>query len=201
MIRFGPLLLAAFLLRISWAASGEAPPLTGELFQASGLEAVMAANLQKSTWSGDHLREVARNVGNLPEPAAAAVLWETAGAPPLIDPINLFANALSYPSPDIRSLAMSILVAEPGTDAKRLLLNTLVEEENENVIQAAVGGIAHLPLKQAVRGLMDIMFATGVRGFLVESASVELRRLTRSDVPDDASAWRDWWLDNEHLYN
>lgn len=188
-------LVAVFLLGVPVRAADDASA------PAISTEASMAENLPTRRWDADKLRDLARNINTLPDEVAAAGLWLAASAPPRVDTLSIYANALSSPSPQVKVIAVSILAAQSTDDARRLLMNTLALEQNPDVIQAVVQGLSHLPRKRAVRGLVDIMFLSGASGMVTDSAAEELRRLTKADIGNSTVDWRDWWLDNEHLFD
>lgn len=167
---------------------------------AAELEGLLANNLPRRDWDADKVREVARNIASLPGAVATEVIWAMASAPPQVNTVNFFGNALGSSSPEVRKTAASVLINEPSFDFRRLVLNMLATEKDEEVVRTIVQGFTHLPRNQAVNGLMDVMLVPGVPQEAVALAGTELRRLTRADVMDDPGAWRDWWLDNEDLY-
>lgn len=160
-----------------------------------------AENLPTTRWSAEKLRELSRNINSLPDEIAAEGLWLVASAPPRVDTLSIYANALTAPSEKVRAITASILASQNTDDARRLLMNTLALERDPGVVQAVVSGLAHLPRARAVRGLMDVMFLSGVTAMATDSAAEELRRLTRADVGNSPADWRDWWLDNESSYD
>lgn len=167
---------------------------------AAELESIAANNLPGRDWDADKVREIARNISSLPDPVAAEVLWAMVFAPPEVNTINFFSNALSAPSPELRKVAVSILTGDTSPDSRRLVLNMLSTEKDSEVIQTVVQGMTHLPRKQAVFGLIDIMLTPGAPNEAIRLTGAELRRLTRADVANDPGAWRDWWLDNEDSF-
>lgn len=168
---------------------------------AAALESSLANNLPGRDWDAEKVREIARNVATLPDAVAAEVIWSMAAAPPQVNTVNFFGNALGSSSPEVRKVAASVLIKEPSYDFRRLVLNTLATERDEDVIHTIIQGFTHLPRNQAVNGLIDVMLVPGVPQGAVALAGTELRRLTRADVMDDPGAWRDWWLDNEDQYH
>lgn len=188
------------LLSLCFASVARAAEGTRDFRDAAELESIAASNLPGRDWDADKVREIARNISTLPDSVAAEVLWAMVFAPPEVNTINFFSNALSAPSPELRKVAVSILTGDTSPDSRRLVLNMLATEKNSEVIQTVVQGMTHLPRKRAVFGLMDIMLVPGAPDEAVRLTGAELRRLTRADVADDPGAWRDWWLDNEDLF-
>lgn len=172
----------------------------GEMMEAESLANQALDILPRAKWDVDILREMARNIQNVPEPLAAEILWAAATAPTFIDTTNIFASAIASTSPVVRSVAASILVGSNSPDLKRLLINFVTTERREEIIKHIVQGMASKPRAAAVRSLMDIMFVTNIQGLVLEEATRELRRLTHADISANAGSWRDWWLDNEEKY-
>ncbi len=183
------------------AAAGERQMSPQEKARAAEHEAAAAENLPARRWEADKIRDLARNIAGLPDDVAAQALWLAATAPPRVDTINVFANALSAPSAPVRLVAVSLLAGGNTDDARRLLLNTLALEQNPAVVETIIKGLANLPRNRAVRSLMDVMFLPGATGMATDGAAEELRRLTRAEIGNGPVDWRDWWLDNEPLYD
>ncbi len=176
------------------------PPKTPAMLEALRLEERADETLPLARWSGEGIRELARSLDSLPEALAAEALCLVAAAPASIDTNVLFATALGSTSGDVRRLAASFLAGGISSDSRRFLLNTLSTERNPEIIHTIIQGMANLPLRRAVPGLMDVMYLPGEHPPVVEAAAEELRRLTGAGIADNAGDWRDWWLDNEGNY-
>lgn len=202
MIRPTP--MAAFAAVLIFAAgalsAAEGQPPSRDAVAAAAVERAAAENLPGSRWSMDKLRDLARNIAALPDDVAAEAIWLATSAPPRVDTVSIFANALSAPSVPVRIVAVSALASQNTDDSRRILMNTLALERNPEVVQAVIQGLAHLPRTVAVRGLMDVMFLPGASGMAMDSAAEELRRLTKAEIGNTPVDWRDWWLDNEQQY-
>lgn len=165
-------------------------------------EAMVANRLVESqaTWDADKLRALARQLNDLPASIACHALWQAAGAPQRFDTISLFVAALSSDSAEVRRQAGDLLVSFGTTDAMRMVYGHLDGERDPEVAKHIISGIASMPTRMAVRNLMEIMLRSGSQPAVIEAAAERLRQTTRARVSNNASAWRDWWLDNAHLY-
>ncbi len=200
------IILAVFLcvtitgIAVKGLAAEESPGRERDAGYYAAAEVVLSATSPAGIWDGEEIREAVRVVGTAPEAVASDLLWRIAAAPVGFDTTNFFATALRAETPAVRQVALSYLIAGGTDDSRRLLLNTLALEANPETVRLIVRGIASLPLNSAVRGLMDIMFLPGAKGLMIDEAASELRRLTRQTIPNHPGEWRDWWLDNEHIY-
>lgn len=199
MSRFFLMAAAVFAVSIPFGSAADNP--AAERTDAAVLAADAYAILPRSKWDVDVLRELSRNIADMPDLLAGEALWAVAKAPASYDTTNIFANAISAPSPVVRGIAASLLVGMKSSDLRRLLVNFITTERNDDIVKLVVRGIASKPRTSAVRLFMDIMKVPGVQGLVVEEATRELRRLTHADISPNAGAWRDWWLDNEDKYN
>ncbi len=182
------------------AAAGESSGRERDANYYAAAEVVLSAATPAGVWDADKIREAVRVIGAAPEVVASQLLWQISAAPPGVDTTNFYATALGAESLAVRQVALSYLITGGNADSRRLLLNTLALENNPDTLRLMVRGIGSLPLNAAVRGLMDIMYLPGAKGLLVEEAGSELRRLTRQTIPNHPTEWRDWWLDNEAVY-
>lgn len=153
-----------------------------------------------TVWDGEKLRDLSRKIATFPEPVAVRAVWMVAGAPVRFDTLPVLAAALSSPAPVVRMHAADVIIRAKTPDGHRLLLASLSSESDPTAITHIVSALATQGTIPSVRNMMDIMFEGGGRAPVVAAAAEQLRRLTRSNLPDNAGAWRDWWLDNEHLY-
>lgn len=188
----------AFLLLVSgpgFASAGEGMP-PGEF------EAAIAAMLMENQakWDADILRALVRRINELPDPVASRALWMAVGAPRRLDTMSLFVAALASGSPGVRRQAGDLLVNLGTADAMRMVYSHLDGEKDQEVVDHIIGGIAGMPTRAAVRSLMEIMLRPNVRPAVVEATADRLRKATRANVSNNASAWRDWWVDNAHFY-
>lgn len=182
------------------AGPGRASDLEG--MPPAEFEAMVAARLVegRAAWDAEKLRALAKQLNDLPDPVACHALWQAAGAPQRFDTISLFAAALSSGSAEVRRQAGDLLVSFGTADAMRMVYGHLDGEQDQDVAKHIISGIASMPTRMAVRNLMEIMIRTGSQPFVIEAAAERLRQTTRARVSNNASAWRDWWVDNSHLY-
>lgn len=192
-------LLLAFGMAVSPAPAGEGyrSPTPQE---AAGIEEKARDLLPLKRWDGEQIREFARMMPSLPESLVAEALWAAAVAPVGVDTDALFSAALSSSSPAIRGVAASLLSAGTSAESRRLLLNRLATEQDPEIVAIIVRSMANLPLKKAVRSLMDIMNQPGANQVAVDAATLELRRLTNTELGANQWEWRDWWLEHEASY-
>lgn len=194
------LFLTAVLLLALPFASAAADNAT-EMADASSLASTAYDILPRSKWDVEVLRELARNIADMPAPLAGEALWAVAKIPTSIDTTNIYANAISSRSAKTRSVAASILVGADSPDLRRLLINFVTTERDEDIVSLVVQGIASKPRPKAVALFMAIMNVPAVQGLVVDESTRELRRITHADVSANAGAWRDWWLDNEDKFS
>lgn len=192
-------LTSALLLTLPFAAA--AADNATEMADASSQASIAYDIVPRSKWDVEVLRELARNIADMPAPVAGEALWAVAKIPVSIDTTNIYANAISSRSARTRSIAASILVGADSPDLRRLLINFVTTERDEEIVKLVVRGIASKPRPRAVALFMAIMSVPAVQGPVVEESTRELRRITHADVPANAGAWRDWWLDNEDKFS
>ena len=194
---------AACLSAAVWITS-ITPAVTGEYYNevdVASLEVIAASSLPNGEWSAEAVRELADRVSTMPDFVAAQALWLAATAPLSVDATTVFAKGLQSPSPTVRGVASSIMAGLPSPAIQRMLITAIAAETDPEIVHIAVGGLSRLPRNQAVNALMEIMHAYGAQDLLVEETGIALRRLTEADVPNNASAWRDWWLDHQDTYS
>lgn len=152
-------------------------------------------------WNADKLRDLSRVIPSLQEPVAIQVLWMVASAPARFETTHVMAAALSSKSPVVRCQAADILVANASPESRRMLLGALSTENDPDVVRHIVTALAmQKDTNRSVVSMMDLMYESDLKAPAVETASAQLRRLTRFRL-NTAAEWRDWWLDNEPVYN
>ncbi len=202
-LRLAPFLAASLVLlsvvSVTFAAEDGETARRGEPTPEL-IETQAAAAIPFGIWNAEKLRDVARSVHTLSEPVVSEVMWRVMAAPPDLDTITVFANAIGSDDPAIREVALSFLVGWFTADSRRILMNTLALEQNPETVSLIIGGIARLPRNLAVQGLMDVMFLPGIQGHIVDESAERLRALTEETIPNHPGEWRDWWLDNEERF-
>lgn len=189
-------------MAVALIAGRGVPVRAGEYDLKSDREALDCERMIRlmGDWDVSRLRELAHLLPSLPDSAASQALWFVAAAPERLDTSIFFVAALTSPSPVVRRQAADILVGAGTPDGLRLVGSMLDSEGDEATVRHIVSGFARRPLRSAVPLLMGLIQRSGARQILVAAAAGELRRLTRANLPDQPGPWRDWWLDNNRLY-
>lgn len=196
---------AVFALVAATAArGGDAAPGTDDpgFERAAAMEAAAWSTLFENLerWDSEKSREMAQAISDMPEPVASEALRLAASAPRRADAMRVFVAALGAPSPRLRGRAAALLILRGTADARRLVSNRFAAEGDPDVIRFIIGALASRPTLEAVNNLMEIMLMPVVKPVAAEAAGEHLRRLTRTRLSDNPADWRDWWMDNAHLY-
>ncbi len=194
--------LPAILLLSLCAAAGDAPPAAAPIAPAPAeveADALLGAGLPR--WDAETLGKLAGAISGLPEATASQALWQAASSPLRSDAVQVFLAALASPSPAVRRQAADIMAGLESPDAIDLLLEKLpgLDPDGET-LRHVVLGIAAKPNRVAVRGLMRVMLSPNLDGVTAAAAAAQLRRLTRTSLPDRPDSWRDWWRANSRQY-
>ena len=172
---------------------------------------VLVSTLRR--WNAESMSELLRIFDTLSEDVAMRAVWMTAQAPARFDSLPVLARAVTSKFPPVRAHAADVLIALGTPDARRLVFDGLTNEKDENVVRHIVDGLANppyvrpaggqpsKPTARAVRNMIDIMFIPNLMETATATAAAHLRRLTRSELPDNPVEWRDWWLDNQQYYD
>ena len=157
-------------------------------------------HLAVAKWDADALHELATYLPRLDDASACRILWLVAGAPMRLDTTRFFRQALTSPSSVVKGQAADILLSQNSEDSLRILNNFVMTEDDEETVSYIISGMASVQGTKGVHLLMELILSPGLKETTIIEVSNHLRRLTRTTIPSNPSAWRDWWFDNADFY-